>query len=212
MICVSLAEKDPTQCLKLLSEVEMAEIRLDLVDYSDEDINKIFSSGKKLVATCRPKQYPDEKQMKKLILAMQSGASYVDIEVEAPEAIRNELIQVARQNNCEVIISYHNYTSTPDISELNKIVEEMYNIGADVAKVATMANNIKDVAKVLSLYSLGKRLVALGMGNEGKITRLMAPLFNAEFTFATLESGKETAPGQVTKDQLIEIIDLIKKL
>ncbi|MBN1186015.1 MAG: type I 3-dehydroquinate dehydratase [Bacteroidales bacterium] len=212
MICISLAEKDPSQCLNLLSQVEMAEIRLDLVNYCDADIKKIFSAGKKLVATCRPKQYPDEKQMRSLTMAIQSGASYIDIEMEAPETIRKELIQVAKLNECDVILSYHNYSNTPDIVELNKMVEEMYSMGADVAKVATMANDMKDAAKILSLYSLGKRIVALGMGDAGKITRLMAPLFHAEFTFATLEKGKETAPGQVTKDQLIEILNLIKKL
>ena len=62
MICVSLAEKDPNVCLEILEKVEMAEIRIDLAELSDEDIMKIFSARKKLIATCRPGKYSLSKE------------------------------------------------------------------------------------------------------------------------------------------------------
>jgi 3-dehydroquinate dehydratase len=36
------------------------------------------------------------------------------------------------------------------------------------------------------------------MGENGKVSRLLSPLFGAFFTFASLEQGNETAPGQMT--------------
>ncbi len=62
MICVSLAEKDPEVCLEILEKVEMAEIRIDLAEFSDEDIIQIFSAGKKLIATCRPGKYSTDRK------------------------------------------------------------------------------------------------------------------------------------------------------
>ena len=36
------------------------------------------------------------------------------------------------------------------------------------------------------------------MGEHGKISRLLSPVFGAFFTFASLEAGSETAPGQIS--------------
>lgn len=212
MICIALAEKTIDTCLEIVKQVELAEIRLDMVNYSLEDVKRLFSSGSKLVATCRPGKYTEDIQLMYLKAAVESGAAYLDIEYEAAESYKNELIKHARSHSCDVIISYHNYESTPGIIKLQKIVEDIYAMGADVAKVATMVNQTEDVAKILSLYSNGNRLVAVGMGERGKITRLLAPILGAEFTFATLEGGKETAPGQLTRDKLLEVLEMLKKL
>lgn len=212
MVCISLAERDVTKCIQTLQDIELAEIRLDLVGYSLEDVQNVFSLDRKLVATCRPDKYEADLQLEYLKTAIEAGASYVDIEYEASESYRLELIKSAREKGCDVIISYHNFETTPSSLKLNKIIDEMVEMGADVAKIATMINNMRDVANIFSLYSRKNRLVALGMGEQGKITRLLAPILGAEFTFATLANGEETAPGQLTRDQLLEAIELIKKL
>ena len=48
-------------------------------------------------------------------------------------------------------------------------------------------------------------MVVLGMGEMGKITRIMAPFLGAEFTFAAMDEGKETAPGQIPYLKMKEI-------
>jgi 3-dehydroquinate dehydratase len=40
------------------------------------------------------------------------------------------------------------------------------------------------------------------MGENGKISRLLAPLFGAFFTFASLEKGSETASGQISISEM----------
>ncbi len=45
-------------------------------------------------------------------------------------------------------------------------------------------------------------MVIIGMGEKGVITRVAAPMLGAEFTFASAETGKETAPGQISKERL----------
>jgi len=209
MICVAISDKDYRKCLTLLQEVDMAEIRLDLTDFDNEIIGLVFTQDIPLIATCRPEKVGLNVQQTRLKKAIESGAKYVDIEIEAPEKQRKELIEYARKKDCKVIISYHNYEETPGMRELFAIADECYKLGADIAKIATMVNSSSDNARIMSLYSVEKPIVALGMGALGKVTRIAAPLFGAEFTFAADDSGKETAPGQIAYSSMKELFEKI---
>lgn len=44
--------------------------------------------------------------------------------------------------------------------------------------------------------------IALAMGERGLISRLLAPKYGSYLTFGSLGSGKESAPGQPTVEQL----------
>jgi 3-dehydroquinate dehydratase I len=206
MICVSLAEKDPGVCLEILEKVEMAEIRIDLAELSDEHIMKIFSARKKLIATCRPGKYSQSERIHKLRLAIESGATFVDIEYEADDDFRNSMIDYAHVRQCDVIISYHNYEMTPELDELEKIMNKCFEFGADIAKIATMVKVNRDNSKILSLYKAPGRLVAIGMGEQGKISRIVAPFLGAEFTYASLTDDNATAPGQISYHKLNQYI------
>jgi 3-dehydroquinate dehydratase-1 len=206
MICVSLAEKDPKVCLEILEKIEMAEIRIDLTESSDEDIRKIFSSRKKLIATCRPGKYSQPERIHKLKLAIESGATFVDIEYEAEVDFRNALIEFAHLRQCDVIISYHNYEKTPELDELEQIMHNCFEQGADMAKIATLIKVNRDNSKILSLYKAPGRLVAIGMGELGKISRIVAPFLGAEFTYASLTDDNITAPGQISYKRLNKYI------
>jgi len=206
MICVSLAEKDPKVCLEILKKVEMAEIRLDLAEFSDEDIVSIFSTRNKLIATCRPGKYSQQERIHKLKLAIESGATLVDIEYESDDEFKDALIGFAHASQCDVIISYHNYEKTPELDELEKIMRNCFEMGADIAKLATMIKVNRDNSKILSLYKAPGRLVAIGMGELGKISRIVAPFLGAEFTYASLNDDNATAPGQISYKRLNKYI------
>ena len=212
MICVAISDKNPEKCIEILGKVEMAEIRLDLTEYTDEDTKKVFSTSTRCIATCRPDKMGLDKQYEMLKIAMEAGAAYVDIEIEAPKEQQEKLIKVAKANNTRIIISYHNYDKTPSIDELLKIVKDCYSMGADIAKVAVQANSQKDTAKVMALYSADKPVVALAMGEFGKISRLIAPMLGAEFTFASTDEGVGTAPGQITYSKMIEARSFYSKM
>jgi len=212
MICVSLAEKNADTCIEALEKVEMAEIRLDLAELSDEEICRVFSVRKKLIATCRPGVYSPEVTLNKLKLAVESGATFVDVEYESPEDYRNELINFAHSHQCDVIISYHNFSYTPELEELEKIVASCYRLGADLAKIATQVSVNRDNSKILSLYKGPGRLVAIGMGELGKISRIVAPFLGAEFTYASLNDEQATAPGQISYERLNRFIFEIQQI
>jgi 3-dehydroquinate dehydratase I len=212
MICVSLADKDPVVCLDRIGKLDVAEIRIDLCLLDDESIKTIFSCRKKLIATCRPGVYSQEERMHKLKLAVESGATFLDLEFEADEAYRNEMLEFAHLHQCDVIISYHNYEGTPELDELEKIMAKAFAYGADIAKIATMVNVNRDNSKILSLYKAPGRLIAIGMGELGKISRIVAPFLGAEFTYASLSEDNQTAPGQISYEKLNKYILEIQQI
>lgn len=212
MICVSISTKNVDQCMDMIRDEEMAEIRLDLTEFEGEAIKEVFAQEVKLIATLRPGRIDEDKRIQLLKLAINSGASYVDIEYEAGIKYRKELVQVAQEHGCQVIISYHNFNETPSRNELERIVSDCFFYGADVAKIATQVNDSKDVANLFSLYGSSKRIVALGMGNAGKITRVLATMMGAEFTFAAPDNGRGTAPGQLKKSELKRILNQLEKI
>jgi len=212
MICASIIEKNVEKCIESISRVDMAEIRIDLTGFSNDDIIKVFSKRKKLIATCRPGKIKDDERVDMLKVAIASGATYVDIEYEAPAEYKNDLIDFAHNHQCDVIISYHNYDRTPELDELEKIVHDCYKQGADLAKIATHVNMNRDNSKILSLYKAPGRLVAIGMGDLGRISRIVAPFLGAEFTYASLNDNVATAPGQISYEKLNQFILEIQQI
>jgi hypothetical protein len=51
----------------------------------------------------------------------------------------------------KIILSSHNFQETPPADQLQARAEAMWDSGADIVKIATMANDITDSAAVLSL-------------------------------------------------------------
>jgi 3-dehydroquinate dehydratase-1 len=211
MICVSIAEKDSAACLQKALLYELAEIRLDAGHFTSQEVKQIFSSHTNLVATCRPGTYNHQERIDLLLEAIRSGAAYVDIETESEAAELTLVHQEAQLSGTKVIISYHNFQKTPTEEELHRIVDTCANQGADVIKVACMVNTPADNARLLGLYNRKEKMIAIGMGPEGTISRIVAPLLGAAFTFAAPDEGEATAPGQLKIRELKEIITSIQK-
>jgi 3-dehydroquinate dehydratase-1 len=217
MICLCIGKPSVGLCQELLPGVELAEIRLDGADLSADEIQRIFTFHANLIATYRPSPGTDSAGKRKtaLLTAVEAGAAYVDIEIEAGTAYKNEIIQTARQRDCRVILSYHNYENTPSKKQLDTIIEQCFSEGADIAKIVCQVRSEADCARILSLYDYPGRLhqgkiAAFGMGEKGKITRLAASFLGAPFTYASMSRGNETAPGQLDKDTLERILGWIR--
>jgi len=202
MICLSLAEKSLHECLQALQRVKLAEIRLDLVKLSQHDIKKLFSQPKKLIATCRPQGPSDNRRKKKLLAAIRAGAAYVDVELQSKASFLRAIRDTARQKHCKLIISYHNSRQTPSRRKLLAIVSRCFKRGADLAKIACHVRHYRDNVLLLSLLSTNRPLIIVGMGEKGRLTRLMAPLLGSAFTYAALDQTRLTAPGQLTLSEM----------
>ncbi len=211
MICIPLGGIGFEDCMAMARKEAFVEFRFDLLSLTLEEVREVVRASHTCIATCRPGYGDDHRRLEILQRAVQTGADYVDVELEADRAFRSAIIRTARQHNTAVIVSYHNFDLTPTLPELKEIVNGCIDAGADVVKVASQVNQPIDLQNLFKLYSEDLRMVIIGMGQKGVISRVAALLLGAEFTFAAAASGKETAPGQISKDKLLSIIKEIQE-
>ena len=198
MICVSLAEKTLKALGAALPLYPFAEIRLDATDdLSQETVKKIFALHPRLIAACRPGRISEAERSDLLSAAVHAGAAYVDIEIETEPVLQQKIISAARACGCRTIVSFHDYERTPLRAYLEEVRRRGFEAGADIVKIACLSRGADDNARLLGLLDYPKPVVAFGMGPAGKITRLIAPLLGAPFTYASPAAGRETAPGQL---------------
>ena len=105
MICVTLHNKTYEEILSVLEDrtIEMAEIRLDLCpELTDGQIRDLFeNSDTPLIATGRG-------DYRRLELAIEAGARFADLEIEAPVDVSRRVQKLCRECGTELIRSYHN--------------------------------------------------------------------------------------------------------
>jgi 3-dehydroquinate dehydratase-1 len=193
----------------------MAEIRLDTVAVDVSKFPELFSFPRRLIATCRPGKLGENERAALLVGAMAAGASLVDIELGSPAAWRREIVNAALGYGCRVVVSEHNHERTPPLEELKNIMDACFAAGADIAKIACRVRAPSDCARIFSLYAelseeFGGRLIAIGMGEMGTITRVAAPFLGAPFTYASPVPGMETAEGQLDRVTLAKIYSLME--
>ena len=202
MIYISLADISFEECLGAVKKFDFLEIRLDLLNLSRHQIHEVFSANPNLIATCRPGKHHEEERKTLLLHAVESGAAYVDVEMEASDTFKTDIIKAARDKGCQIIISYHDFDKTPERAELEHIVSWCSEFNPDVIKIACMVNSARDNARLLGLLDTEKRMLVVGMGEKGKITRIVSPFLGGFCTFASYATGKATALGQFSKDEM----------
>jgi 3-dehydroquinate dehydratase I len=198
MICLSVGETTARLCRQRLKGIRFAEVRLDKLE---EDplaaVPAIFAARAKLIATCRPGRIAEPARKAVLFAAIRAGAAFVDVEVESLPGIGRAVVREAHRQGSSVIVSFHDEKGTPPRAALERIVRRAFAGGADVAKVACRARSARENARLLGLLDSARPVVVIGMGAEGKPSRLFAPFLGSPFTFASAASGRETAPGQI---------------
>ena len=216
MICTSIQAKDYKEILSILETpgFEMLELRLDSCRLSDDEIKDIFAHSElPLIACCRGSECLSFKESeRRLSLAIEAGAMFVDLELEAPVEVSKNIQRLCREKGTKLIRSYHNYTQTPDSEILKRAIARCFRYGADVAKLACMCNSEQDSETLRNLYSLEfeniqqlrGRLVAFGMREHGRESRLYCLRLGAPFTYASLKEEEATAPGQWTEVEMRE--------
>ena len=160
---------------------DVVEIRLDQLIQENELKTKISSITKPLLLTCRhPKEGGDNNISEPLkrvsiIEPLLSHASAIDIEISTATEMEN-LITEAKSKNIQVVLSYHNFETTPNLAELKTIATEAKDKGADIIKIATTTNTIQELITLLTFSENGsiENLSFMGMGKFGMSSRLVA--------------------------------------
>mgnify|MGYP002630515153 CR=1 FL=1 len=214
MICVPIIGASMQKALEQITEAEkvadILELRLDLIDFPDLKM-LLGSVSKPVIVTNRSKRdggqfkEGDEERIQALRDALAEGADYVDIEVSTPQEYLQPFLE--GHEISRIILSYHDFSHTPE--DINPLYEAMSDLPSGILKIVTYARDLNDNLKMFQLLERAqkenKKMIGLCMGDLGEISRVLSPLFGGFLTFGSLETGKESAPGQIPANSLKDI-------
>lgn len=233
MLCVPILADDPVIAKRdaiLAAEkgADIVEFRVDLLMEADLPLEVRIAQIKDLVAgsplpciiTCRPEWEgglyaggEDERvSMFEAVGTADNPPAYIDVELKAYTASANirQKINLAvdhpkqeRHVRTRLILSSHDFQGRPaDLTR--KILAMQAEPACAVVKIAYRARSIRDNLELFDILSeRQKPTIALGMGEFGLMSRVLAPKFGGFLTFASLRDESATAPGQPTIDDLL---------
>ncbi len=156
----------------------------------------------------------DTEAYEALIVAMAENgvADFVDVELDS-SADAQALFARVHEAGGKVIASHHDFEKTPATVDMISMMSDMYELGADVAKLAVMPQSFSDVVAVLDATVVvhqsypNQPKITISMGKLGAITRLLGESVGSCLTFGTV--GRASAPGQMEYKNVARALDSI---
>ena len=181
-----------------VGDADLVELRLDMV--SDPSAAGALAGRRKpVIVTCRHQSegghFKGSEEERRRILgdAIALGAEYVDLEFNGSCA---DLMH--QTGGRRIVLSHHNFDGVP--ADLRDLAQAMRGTGAEVVKIAVMANRLTDCLKLRAVGDHSRQALALiGMGDAGLVTRILAGWFGSCWTYA----GDSVAPGQISPKRML---------
>lgn len=235
-ICVPVIEKTDNAILEAMERVrnscaDMVEWRMDFYEKID-DLNQVSHLLQKIhsiwkeglcLATFRTKEEGGQKEISleayiRLYTTLcQSGCvDLIDLEYEFCHGDIENLLSIAHDHRVSVICSFHDFTRTPSLQEMQKRLEAMKQTHADLLKMAVMPVTLQDVWHLLEVTSSFHEthpdvpLITMSMGKKGILSRITGSYSGSAVTFGTM--GKSSAPGQIEVHTLKKALDTLDEL
>ena len=141
-------------------------------------------------------------------------AQFVDWELSAGPASLARVRAAAHANGIALIASFHDFRATPATSVLVDTFVQAAREGADVAKIAVMPNDPRDVLTLLGATWQASRaldiaLISMSMGPLGTVSRIAGFLYGSALTFGVGAAG--SAPGQIGIDELRTSLETMRR-
>lgn len=134
--------------------------------------------------------------------AILAGAKFVDVGIHTQKKLIFDLKKTCKKTGAKLIISKHFWNETPALSVLLSEVKKAQALGANIVKIATYAKKWSDNSVMFELtkrvFQKGGKIIALAMGEKGKISRIGCPLLGSYLTYVALDDKSKTADGQFT--------------
>ncbi|MFM7627272.1 MAG: type I 3-dehydroquinate dehydratase [Gammaproteobacteria bacterium] len=141
-----------------------------------------------------------------LVTLIETGvADLVDFETDADPAALDTLRAACRRRGVPLVLSAHHFSGTPSAGDMVAAFARAAALGADVAKLAVMPQDVRDVDSLLAATaeadrSLAIPLVSMAMGGIGVASRVVGSRYGSCITWAS--AGAPSAPGQLPLAEL----------
>jgi 3-dehydroquinate dehydratase-1 len=169
--------------------VDIFEIRADLFNRPIDKVIAYIDTVKEsirspLIGTIRETDYNRPARVDWLI-SLSRHVDIIDIELGATRW--RDVVDGISGLSTIIMVSEHNFNETPDTLGLKNIVERSLKQGAGIVKLAVTAHCAKDVTRLMRFTEdCETPIVAMAMGEAGKISRIVAPLFGSLFVYGYL--------------------------
>ena len=212
-ICAVIINNDLEAVKGVEPLVELFEVRIDLIGDGWQELVKQLK--KPWIACNRSAeeggswQGSESGRREELLKAIELGASIIDVELVTGNL--TEIVQAIKERS-KCLLSFHDLEGTPPLDRMREIVQKELEAGADICKLVTTAHRFEDNLAVLQLISdfPKTRVVSFAMGPSGFASRILCPLVGGDFTYASIEAGKESASGQITVRDLRKIYGMVE--
>lgn len=211
-ICAVIVDSDLGAIEEVEPFVDLFEVRIDLIGDGWQELVKQLKQP--WIACNRSLdeggrwQGSEARRIERLLQAVELGADIVDVELRTRNL--GEVIPLIKRK-AKCLLSFHELKRTPSLGEMKGIVRRQLDVSADICKLVTNAQSFEDNMAVLQLISefSKTRIVSFAMGHLGLVSRILCPLVGGDFTYASIEKGKESASGQVTARELRQLYEMI---
>ncbi len=211
-ICAVITDNDIDPVREIEPLVDLFEVRIDLIGEGWQNVAKQLRKpwiGCNRSAVEGGKPQEEGKRLDGLLEALELGADIIDIELGTKRV--HTLIPVIRRK-AKCLLSFHDLAGTPPLEEMKSIVRKQLDAEADICKVVATAQDFNDNLTTLQLIAAfpGEKVVSFCMGPAGMLSRVLCPLVGGQFIYASIEKGRESAPGQLTVRTLSQIYGMMK--
>ena len=209
--CIVAAGGEPeVPALRSADGADLVELRADLfteptVERVRQALERLRGGARPIVLTVRAEAEGGRAMPEPLRQAIYEAglelADAIDLEI-ASTTLAAAIVPAARRAGRTVVLSTHDFQTTPPRTELLARIARAFDAGADVAKVVTTAAAL-DELQVLIDVTRGvtpSPVVTLAMGPLGPLSRLVLPAAGSLLTYASV--GTPTAPGQMPLSEL----------
>jgi 3-dehydroquinate dehydratase/shikimate dehydrogenase len=209
-LCISICAKSSEELFEKIVRAEdladVIEVRFDCVNADErlEIAKRISATGKNFLITFRPSEQGGHADLtvegRKELWSQVPSSKWADAEPDIVEDVESRGFE-------KLICSYH--ASSNSVANLRQIFALLADTKAEILKIAVPTEAAVDAIPVWNLLESAKAenksIVPIAMGEAGKWTRILGPAHGAFMTYASLEKGSETAPGQISADDMLNV-------
>lgn len=204
------------QPVELIGLCDILEVRLDgmpsHIDTLNIELDRFNDFPLLFTARCASEGGLSDlssRERAKLLTEVSKRAAWIDVELASYADMKDTLHQI-RSEGVGLILSYHNFTETPQTSQLQDIVDLAGE--ADIIKIAVQHNNASDLTRcVETLQNNDHPMSMMGMGPLAPVSRLLYAQHGSLLNYGYL-GNTETAPGQWPAKLLREAIATLKPI
>ena len=204
--------------LEKVDKIDVLECRIDMFkSHEVADIVKAIQSlkhayGKPLLATVRSREEGgaieiDDDKRYEIYKEVIPLVDAIDVELKSSKLLKR-VLPICKERGKLLIASYHNNNETPGEGQLEKLISDGKEIGADIVKIAVTANSKEDLSRLISftIKNRDRGIITISQGSIGTISRIVNPILGSLMTYAYIDVP--SAAGQLSAFDVVDYLRL----